>query len=97
MIGGEARSTPGAAVSGRISSNHGVVDVTAPDLERFPAYAKAGGLLCRLEEGDAMYVPSLWHHAVHSEAGGDGRNVAVNFFLTSTVSREAADAMHASL
>ena len=24
-----------------------------------------------------MYVPSLWHHAVHSEAGGDGRNVAV--------------------
>ena len=36
MIGGEARATPGAAVSGRISSNHGVVDVTAPDLERFP-------------------------------------------------------------
>ena len=56
-----------------------------------------GGLRCRLEEGDAMYVPSLWHHAVHSEAGGDGRNVAVNFFLTSTVSREAADAMHSPL
>ena len=85
-IGGEARRrrAPPSRVGSRPT---GVVDVTARSGR---PYANAGGLRCRLEEDARWRVPSLWH-AVHSEAG-DGRNVAVNFFLTSTVSREAADA-----
>lgn len=45
-----------------------LVDVDAPDLERFPRFAEA---LARAETavlgpGDALYLPSLWWHAVES-------------------------------
>ncbi|MDE0877630.1 MAG: cupin-like domain-containing protein [Sphingomonas bacterium] len=45
-----------------------MVDVAAPDLSRFPRYADAAtaALTAELEPGDALYVPSLWWHAVES-------------------------------
>ena len=45
-----------------------LVDVEDPDLERFPRYAEAAraGLVAELGPGDALYIPSLWWHAVSS-------------------------------
>lgn len=47
-----------------------LVDLDAPDLDRFPLFAEA--LACsevaELEPGDALYLPSLWWHGVRSEA-----------------------------
>ncbi|MEZ5955246.1 MAG: cupin-like domain-containing protein [Hyphomonas sp.] len=45
-----------------------LVDLSAPDLERFPKYAEAAkhAQVADLEPGDAVYVPSLWVHQVES-------------------------------
>ena len=53
-------------VAGQPSS---LVDVDAPDLGRFPRYEEAArhALVADLEPGDALYVPSLWLHAVRSD------------------------------
>jgi hypothetical protein len=44
------------------------VDVESPDLERFPRFAEAlqAGQQAELAAGDALYIPSLWWHAVAS-------------------------------
>ncbi|EGD60390.1 pass1 domain protein [Novosphingobium nitrogenifigens DSM 19370] len=54
-----------------------LVDIRAPDYERFPRYreAEAHGLVAMLEPGDAIYIPTLWWHGVESL---DGVNVMVN-------------------
>jgi hypothetical protein len=43
-----------------------LVDVDAPDLERFPRFAEAleAAETAELGPGDALYMPSLWWHAV---------------------------------
>lgn len=45
-----------------------LVDIDAPDLERFPRFAEAWteAEQAVLEPGDAIYVPSLWFHNVKS-------------------------------
>jgi hypothetical protein len=45
-----------------------LVDVDAPDLERYPRFAEALGAArtAELGPGDALYIPSLWWHAVAS-------------------------------
>ena len=63
------------------TSGHGLVDVTAPDLRRHPEYKRAEGLRCRIEAGEALFVPALWHHAVHSPKGKARKpNVGVSFW-----------------
>ncbi|WCT79747.1 cupin-like domain-containing protein (plasmid) [Novosphingobium humi] len=54
-----------------------LVDIRAPDFERFPRYreAQAHGLTAILEPGDAIYIPTLWWHGVESL---DSVNVMVN-------------------
>jgi hypothetical protein len=46
-----------------------LADVWDPDLERFPrvADALAAAQIAELEPGDALYLPSLWWHAVRGE------------------------------
>jgi hypothetical protein len=46
-----------------------LADVWDPDLERFPRIAEAlqAAQVAELEPGDALYLPSLWWHAVHGE------------------------------
>lgn len=56
-----------------------LVDVDAPDFDRFPKFAEAlrharGAVL---EAGDAVFIPSMWWH--HME-GLDGFNVLVNYW-----------------
>jgi hypothetical protein len=45
-----------------------LVDIDAPDLDRFPRFAEAmrHAETAVLEPGDALYLPSLWWHAVES-------------------------------
>jgi hypothetical protein len=45
-----------------------LVDVDSPDLERFPGFANAldAAQTAELGPGDALYMPSLWWHAVVS-------------------------------
>ncbi|EGF91106.1 pass1 domain protein [Asticcacaulis biprosthecium C19] len=45
-----------------------LVDVRAPDLERFPRYAEAlaASQVAELEPGDALFIPSMWWHSVES-------------------------------
>lgn len=56
-----------------------LVDIDAPDLERFPRFATAleSAQTAELGPGDAIYIPSLWWHAVHSL---DEISAMVNFW-----------------
>lgn len=57
----------------------GLVDLAAPDLERFPKFAEAlkHAQTAELTPGDAIYIPALWWHAV--EAIGP-LNILVNYW-----------------
>ncbi|MFM9828683.1 MAG: cupin-like domain-containing protein [Sphingomonas sp.] len=46
-----------------------LVDVDAPDFDRFPKFreALAHAQVAELDPGDVLYLPSLWWHAVRSE------------------------------
>lgn len=46
-----------------------MVDLRAPDLDRFPRFAQAleTALVADLEPGDAIYIPTLWWHNVVAE------------------------------
>ena len=56
-----------------------LVDIQNPDLERFPRYATAleHAQRATLEPGDAVFIPSLWWHAV---ASLESFNVLVNYW-----------------
>jgi hypothetical protein len=55
---------------------HSQVDVTDPDLQRWPAFARARALLARLGPGDALYLPFDHLHCVHSSTPA----ISVNFW-----------------
>lgn len=52
---------------------------SAPDLQRFPRFAKAlaRAQVVELEPGDAIYIPSLWWHQVE---GLNDLNVLINYW-----------------
>jgi len=56
-----------------------LVDLDSPDLDRFPRFAEAleAAQTAELGPGDALYIPSLWWHAVHSL---DELGVMINFW-----------------
>jgi hypothetical protein len=56
-----------------------LVDLTKPDLERFPKFAEAArhAQVAELGPGDALFIPSMWWH--HIEAL-DSFNVLVNYW-----------------
>ncbi len=56
-----------------------LVDVKHPDLARFPRFAQAleQAQIVELEPGDAIFIPSLWWHAVESL---DPISALVNFW-----------------
>ncbi|WP_158945018.1 cupin-like domain-containing protein [Granulicella sp. S190] len=57
--------------------NFSQIDITRPDEARFPAFRSARALEGVLEEGDMLFIPSYWHHALFHE--GDV-NINVNFW-----------------
>jgi hypothetical protein len=70
-----------------------MVDLDAPDYERFPKFREAErhALVADLEPGDAIYIPALWWHAV--QARGEV-NVLVNYWWTDHA-LDAGSPMHA--
>ncbi|MES2442710.1 MAG: cupin-like domain-containing protein [Pseudomonadota bacterium] len=56
-----------------------LVDIDAPDFERFPRFARAleAAEVAELEPGDALYLPSLWWHGVR---GQDEVGAMVNYW-----------------
>jgi hypothetical protein len=56
-----------------------LVDMTAPDLERFPRYAEAleHAEVAEMGPGDALFIPSMWWHHVEALAPF---NVLVNYW-----------------
>lgn len=56
--------------------NFSRVDPEAPDLARFPRFARAEGLRCRLHPGDALLIPSGWWHHVRTLE----TSISVNFW-----------------
>lgn len=44
-----------------------IIDMDNPDLEKFPALAKAKGYEVILEHGEALYIPSHWWHFIKYE------------------------------
>jgi hypothetical protein len=56
-----------------------LVDVDSPDFDSFPRFADALGVAQtgEIDPGDAVYIPSLWWHAVESQ---DELGAMVNFW-----------------
>jgi len=56
-----------------------MVDIEAPDLERFPKFVVAAAAMqvAELAPGDALFIPSLWWHEVRASGP---LNVLVNFW-----------------
>jgi len=56
-----------------------LVNVAAPDLERYPRFAQAlaAAEVAELEPGDAVFIPNLWWHNVESL---DPFNLLVNYW-----------------
>lgn len=77
-----------------------LVDFNNPDFDRFPRFAEAleHALVCDLEPGDAVFVPSMWWHNVESFSD---YNILVNYWWTSgspaTISSPSAALMHGIL
>ena len=63
-----------------------MVDIDAPDLERYPHYPKAAamGLTAELSPGDAIYIPSFWWHQVQAL---DAINILVNYWFDASADR----------
>jgi Cupin-like domain len=70
-----------------------MVDLEAPDYERFPKFREAErhAVVADLEPGDAIYIPALWWHAV--QATGE-INALVNYWWTDHP-LDAGSPMHA--
>ncbi|MBB1086988.1 cupin-like domain-containing protein [Lysobacter sp. SG-8] len=60
-----------------------LVDLDAPDLERFPRFAEAmaHARVVELQAGDAIFIPSLWWHQIEAL---DAFNVLVNYWWRRT-------------
>lgn len=69
-----------------------MVDLNAPDLDRYPRFAEAleHALVAELEPGDALYIPPIWWHNV--QAAG-AFNVMVNYWWDSPHASSALSAM----
>ena len=61
-----------------LGNSFGVVDVTRPDMKKFPEFPRATLTLdCVLAPGEAIYVPNGWFHQV--ECDSDAVSVTWNF------------------
>ncbi|XP_045175485.2 jmjC domain-containing protein D-like [Mercenaria mercenaria] len=65
------------------------VDITRPDLERFPLFSSVHPLNCTIDEGDVLFMPAFWWHEVQSYPNKEqGRNLAVNFWYEPFLQKE---------
>jgi Cupin-like domain len=67
-----------------------LVELAAPDLERYPKFpqALAEAQVAELGPGDAIFIPPLWWHHVHSLSN---LNVLVNYWWNATTHGQHAE------
>ncbi|XP_031632331.1 bifunctional peptidase and (3S)-lysyl hydroxylase Jmjd7 [Contarinia nasturtii] len=53
------------------------IDPLNPNLEKFPEFKKASPITVRVNEGDILYLPSLWYHHVQQSH----KCIAINFWF----------------
>jgi hypothetical protein len=90
-VGPIDRTPSGQAIS--------LVDFSNPDFEKYPRFREAleHGLVCDMEPGDAIWLPSMWWHHVEAFSAF---NILVNYWWISSLGNSGAprDAlMHAIL
>lgn len=56
------------------------VDVKNPNYTLFPKFKKAKGLICDINRGEMLYLPTDWWHEVTSYMDDEGKNIGVNIF-----------------
>ena len=68
---------------GHVLDNFAMADVLCPDLERFPAMARARGAVADLGPGDVLWLPRYWWHHVQqrSESQPDKENISLSFWF----------------
>lgn len=59
-----------------VGDKSSVLDITNPDLVRYPLFANTTRYECEMNPGDILYIPALWFHNVVSL----DFSVAVNMF-----------------
>lgn len=64
------------------------INLSRPSAAERDALARCAPRRCTLRPGETLLLPAFWHHEVHSRApaepasgGGQGLNVAVNFWF----------------
>ena len=69
-----------------------MVNLEAPDLDRYPRFADAieHGVVAELDPGDAIFIPALWWHEVRATAAF---NVLVNYWWDEAESASGIGAM----
>jgi hypothetical protein len=66
-----------------LRNDYAVVDVTRPDLKKFPAFASAQlTSTCTLKAGEVIYIPHGWYHQV--ECDSDSVSLTWNFVHRTT-------------
>ncbi len=73
-----------------------MVDLTAPDLARYPRFAEAldHALVVTLEPGDALYIPPLWWHDVQASGA---LTMLVNYWWATPVVSPVLAMAHAMM
>lgn len=67
-----------------LQNESGTVDVTRPDMHKFPAFSMARlSAICTLKPGEIIYVPHGWFHQV--ECDSDSVSLTWNFVHRTTV------------
>jgi len=70
-------------------TNFSQINVEDPDESRFPEWRSAQAVEAILEEGDMLFVPALWYHAVYSVGSV---NMNVNFWWRPEHARTSGNA-----
>ena len=78
--------------------NSSSVHLGNPDLSKHPELPKATPYKVRLRPGSVLYLPSYWHHEVHSVPDEqEGLNLAINYwFRNETAFAEEAQGLRAA-
>merc|ERR1719343_1934597 len=82
----------GLHIGDRSSAGHSVIDLTNPQqVKHFPSFEDVRGTICKIEEGDVLYIPSFWHHAVVTSPNEECHGLSLNLWYTSPYARGSSE------
>ena len=71
------------AVTGKGFQPFSPVNISHPDVRRYPKYKAARKLTCEVKAGETLFLPSYWWHEVTTVGDDTPENIAIginNFF-----------------